>query len=141
MVHKCKIIISPENFIFSKFWFLGLLGGSKGKKWSKLTKNSFYCALCLRNHASYDLHLWYIYVKGWYPQIFLHFFQVFVSSVSIGVKGQKMAQNDKKLCLLHSISQEAYIIWLWFLVYIYKMMASRCFFHFSQILVFRVALW
>ena len=27
-----------------------------------------------------------------------------------GVKGQKMAQNDKKLCVLYSISQEAYII-------------------------------
>ena len=30
--------ISKYFFIFSKFWFFGLLGGSKGKKWSKMTK-------------------------------------------------------------------------------------------------------
>ena len=28
-----------------------------------------------------------------------------------GEEGQKMAQNDKKLCLSHSVSQEWYIIW------------------------------
>ena len=33
-----------------------------------------------------------------------------------------MAQNDKKLS--HSISQEVYIIWLWFLVLMCKMMIS-----------------
>ena len=33
-----------------------------------------------------------------------------------------MAQNNKKLCLSHSRAKEAYIIWLWFLVRIYKMM-------------------
>ena len=33
-----------------------------------------------------------------------------VFGVNSGMKGQKIAQNDKKLCLLHSISQEAYII-------------------------------
>ena len=27
-----------------------------------------------------------------------------------GLKGQKMAQNDKKFCLSHSVSQELYII-------------------------------
>ena len=30
------------------------------------------------------------------------------------LKGQKMAQNDKKFCLSHSQSQELYIIWLWY---------------------------
>ena len=35
-----------------------------------------------------------------------------------------MAQNDKNVCLSHSISQEAYIIWLWFLIPICKMMTS-----------------
>ena len=35
-----------------------------------------------------------------------------------------MAQN-KKLGLLYSLSQEAYIIWLWFLVHMSKVMASQ----------------
>ena len=34
-----------------------------------------------------------------------------------GVKGQKMAQHDKKFCLSHFISQIPCIIWLSFMVY------------------------
>ena len=65
MVHMCKMIISPGVFfIFSKFWFFRLLGGSKGKKWPKMTKNSVCRVLYLRNHTSYDLHLWYTCVIG-----------------------------------------------------------------------------
>ena len=41
---------------------------------------------------------------------FLSLFQILIFMVSSGVKGQKMPQNDKKLCLSHSISQEAYIM-------------------------------
>ena len=49
-----------------------------------------------------------------------------------------MVQNDKKLCLVHFISQEAYIIWLWFLVQICKMMTSLdAFFIFFKVLVFQ----
>ena len=41
VVHKCKMIIFPGSFfIFSKFWCFGLLGGSKCKKWPKMTKLS-----------------------------------------------------------------------------------------------------
>ena len=36
LVHMCKVMISPGFFfIFSKFRFFALLGGSKGKKWPK----------------------------------------------------------------------------------------------------------
>ena len=50
-----------------------------------------------------------------------------------------MAQNNKKLCLSHSRSKEAYIIWLWFLVRIYKMITfPDAFFIFFKILIFRV---
>ena len=35
-----------------------------------------------------------------------------------------MAQNDKRFCLSHSVSQEPYIIWLWFLVHMCKMIIS-----------------
>ena len=56
---------------------------------------------------------------------------------SWGVKGHKIAQNDKKFCPLHSISQEPYIIWLSFMVYICKIiMSSRIFFHFYKSLTF-----
>ena len=38
-----------------------------------------------------------------------------------GVKGQKVIQNDKKICLSCSIAQEPYIIWLSFMVHMCKM--------------------
>ena len=62
------------------------------------------------------------------PGFVFPFFPIFsrfwVFGLLRGVKGQKMVQNDKKLCLLHSISQEPYIIWLSFIVHIYKMIIS-----------------
>ena len=49
VVHKCKMVISPGIFLlYSKFWFFGLLGGSKGEKWPKMTKNLACCTLYLR---------------------------------------------------------------------------------------------
>ena len=55
MVLMCKMIISPGVFfIFLKFWLSGLLGGGqKGKKQPKMTKDSIFCTLHLRNHASF----------------------------------------------------------------------------------------
>ena len=65
VVHKSKKIMSQVNlFVLSKFWFFGLLGGSKGKKWPKMTQNSALCTLYVRNHTSYDLHLWYTCSTG-----------------------------------------------------------------------------
>ena len=125
VVHNCEIIVSLDFFfVFWKFWFFKLLGRSKGKKWPKMTKNSVWHALYFRNYTSYDLHLWYTYVKGYYLQVFVIFFQILIFRVVSGVKGQKLAQNDKNFCLSHSISQEAYIIWSWFLVHMCKMMTS-----------------
>ena len=41
VVHKCKLIISPGFFfVFLRFWFFVLLGGSKGKndpKWQTMS--------------------------------------------------------------------------------------------------------
>ena len=59
LVQLCRII-----FIFSKFWIFGLLGGSKGKKWAKMTTNFVLCTLYLRNYTSYNLDLWCTCVKG-----------------------------------------------------------------------------
>ena len=41
-----------------------------------------------------------------------------------GDKGQKMAQNDKKLCPLYFISQEPYMIWSWFMAHMCKRIVS-----------------
>ena len=59
VVCKCKMITSSGAFFyFFILWFFRLSGGSKGKEWPKMTKNSVCRALYLRNHTSYDLHLW-----------------------------------------------------------------------------------
>ena len=55
-----------------------------------------------------------------------------------GVGEQKTVQNDKKCCLSRSISAEPYIIWLLFMVHIYKMIMSPGSFYFFKILIFRV---
>ena len=54
------------------------------------------------------------------------------------VKGQKMAQNIKKLYLSHSFSQEQYIIWLWFLVHKCKWWYLQQIVSFFKILIFEV---
>ena len=47
----------------------------------------------------------------------------------MGVKVQKTVQNNKKVCLLHSVSQEPYIIWVSFMVHICKMIIYSDTFH------------
>ena len=123
-----------ELFLFfSKLWFLGLLGGSKSKNGSKWQKTVSAVPLYLRKHTLYDLHLWYTCVKDNNSTFFLRFFKILISMVKSRVKDQKMSQDDKKLCLSHSISQEAYILWSSFLVSICKMMTSPdIFFVFSK---------
>ena len=79
------------------FW---VVSGGKKQKIVHNNKNSACCTLYLRNHASYDDHLWYTILK-WYLQLF--FFQLFIIlifRVVRRVEGQKMVQNDKKLCPL-----------------------------------------
>ena len=84
-----------------------MLGGQEPKIAQNHKKTR--CALYLMNHASYR-HLWFADVKGQYLQVFKIFFPNLVFGVNSGVKRQKMAQNDKKLCLSYSVSQKACII-------------------------------
>ena len=57
------------------------------------------------------------------------FFQNLIFGIIKGeIKGQKIAQNDKKLCLPYSISQERYIMWLWFVLQICEMISQANFF-------------
>ena len=52
------------------------------------------------------------------PRVFFFsfFLYIFIFWAVRGSKRAKMAQNDKKLCLLHFLSQEPYIIWLSFML-------------------------
>ena len=56
-----------------------------------------------------------------------YFSKILIFWVVRRVKGQKMAENDIKN-LSHSMSQELYFIWLWFLVHMCKVMISPAFF-------------
>ena len=69
---------------------------------------------------------------------FFHFLKILIFLVHRGVKGQQTVQNDKKLSLLRSISQEPYIIWLSFIVQIFKMIISPGIFFSFKILTFWV---
>ena len=101
-----------------------------------MTKNYVCRAPYLKNHTSYDFHLWYTCVK--YGQFF-HFFKILIFWIVRGVKGQKTVQNDKKLCLSGSISQEPYIIWSSFVVCKCKLIiSSGVFFIFSKLWFFRL---
>ena len=84
----------------------------------------------LRNSIAYTS------VKWWYLHVFFFIFSKFWNFwLLVGVKGLKMAQNHKKLCLLCFISQESYIIWLSFMVHLSKMIiSSGVLFHLFKIL-------
>ena len=78
---------------------------------------------------------------------FLIFFLLLIFWVVMGVKGQKMVQNDYKFCPSRSISQEPYLIWFSFMVHIYEIVRSRVsflfvffFLYFFKILIFWVAM-
>ena len=90
----------------------GLKGQKNGLKWQKFLSVAPYISGTIN-----DLHLWYtcVYKRIISPDIFSYFSKFWFSG-SLGgtLKGQKMAQNDKKFCLSRTISQEPYIIWLWF---------------------------
>ena len=69
---------------------------------------------------------------------FFHFLKILISWFHRRVKGQKIVQNDKKFCLLCSISQEPCIIWLPFMVQMCKMIISPGVFFNCKILIFWV---
>ena len=115
VVHKLNMMISLGVFlIFSKPWFFSLLGGSKGK-----------CVRMVWNETveilnPFGAHVWNDDIS----RCCFHFFKILVFHVVMGVKGKKMAQNDKAFCLPCSLSQKPYLIWLWFSVHMCKMMIS-----------------
>ena len=131
--YKCKMITSPGIFfIFSKFWFSGLLGGKRAKTVQNGKK------FCLSHSISQE---WYIIWLSFMvhkckmimsPGIFFIFAKSSFSGLLAG-KRAKTVQNGKIFCLSHSISQEWYIIWLSFMVHKCKMiMSPGIFFIFSK---------
>ena len=98
-----------------------------------MTKN-YVCRIPYRRkHTSYDCGFWYTCENDDISRCFFQFLRIYNFLVVRGLKWQKMAQNNKKYCLPHSISQELYLIWLWFLVHLCKMMISPAiFFIFSK---------
>ena len=88
-------------FNFSKFWFSRFSGEWRGKKWSKITKNSVYHSLHLKNLTSYDFGFCYICVKWWYLQQFLSFLFWFFGFLARG-GGSKRVKNNHKIYLFQS---------------------------------------
>ena len=105
----CSSCVIKLQYTF--FWLIQTQ--SKGKRWSKMRKTSVCCTLYPRNHTPYHCHFlpfWYTLRKKWYLLVFFSIFQNFEFPGCQGVKGQKMAQNDKTFCLLYLIFQEPYIM-------------------------------
>ena len=136
--HLKNDIISGPFFIFSKVWFSQFSGGWKDKKCPKMTKKSVWHALKFQETciyfmwSSFMVHMCKRIIS---PGIFFNFWK-FSFSGSLGgegVKGKKWPKMTKELCLPHTISQELYIISLWFLVHMFKMMISPAIFFFFKI--------
>ena len=163
---KCKMMVSPGVFFFSFFKiviFRVVRGGKRAKDGPKW-KHSACCAPYLRNHASCDSHSWYsckiislrvffIFSELWFSELLggikvqkmvqndrhvFHFFKILIFWVFREVKGQNIVQNEKKICRLHTLSQEPYIIWLSFLVHNCKMMVSPGIFFYYFFKLFQV---
>ena len=113
MLHLCEMMISPGVFFhFFKTLIFQVVRRIKGQKVTQNDKKLYLS--CLISQAPYIL--WSLFMVNLCnriisPGFFIpHLFQIFIFGVNSGVKGQKMAQNDQKLCQSYSISQEAYII-------------------------------
>ena len=73
---------------------------------------------------------------------FFHFFKILILSTVSRVKGHKMTQNDKKNCLLCPLSWDPSIIWLSFIVHMFKVIISPgIFFIFSKVWFSRLSGW
>ena len=131
-------------FIFSKFWFFWVTSRAKGQK---MVQN--YKMFCLLGSISREPYIvWFLFMVHLckmiiFPCFLFHFFQNVVFLVFSGV-GKKTVENDIKFCQSHSISREPYIIWMSFMVHIFKTIISTdrffffFFFNFFKMLIFEV---
>ena len=100
------MIISPGAFVILKFWFSDL----------KMTNISVYRTLYLRNHTSYDLHLWYTctYERIKPSGVFSCFFKIWFSELlGWGKKQSRITRNS--FCLtLHLSNYTSYDCDFWY---------------------------
>ena len=102
-----------------------------------MTKRYVCCAPNLSKHTLFDRVFCCTSLRWWHLRMRFSFFQNLVFWVVREAEMAKMAQNDK-WNLSHSVSQELYLIWLWCLVHMCKMMIfnnitySSFFFSFFQ---------
>ena len=61
--HVSNDNISRRSFYFLKMLIFRVLRRVKGQERVQMTKNSVRHAPYLRNHTSYDCHLWYTFEK------------------------------------------------------------------------------
>ena len=140
--YTCVSGISRYTFhFFEMLIFLAVRGG--GVKGRKIALNEKY-----RLHPSYTISqkqysLWSWFsvhiVNWWYVLVVFFFFYIyiFIFQAVRWVKGQKNIQNEKcKLHPSHTISQEQYSLWSWFLVHLCKLMISPGVFFFFFIYIF-----
>ena len=96
IVYMYKIISPGIFWILSKSWFSKLLGGWKGKKWSKMTKNSVCSAPYLRNQAWYG-HCVTQVENGDIASCFFHFLRYWFLRLLGGEKGEKWPRMTRNL--------------------------------------------
>ena len=123
-------------FLFNvKILIFQVVKGLKGQYGPKFQKFLSVAPYISGTIISYDLHLWYtcmykrIMSSGIFLIFFFFFFKILIFEIiRKRVKGQKMTQNGKKFCQSHSVFQDPYIIWLWFLLHMSKIMMSSAIF-------------
>ena len=117
-------------FIYLNFLFFGLLRGVKRQKIAQNEIQQLHLS-CTISQEQYSLWSW----------VLVHLCKLIISAgvfiflifSFFGLLGQKNGQKNgprwqKKICLLELIFQEPYLIWLWFMVHLCKMMMSLAFF-------------
>ena len=120
------------NFKISIF---RVVRGLKGQKMVQNDKNFCLSHLVFQEPyiiwSSFMVHM-YVYKDNISRQFFNFFFKILIFRIirrgrvwgEEVIKGQETTQNEEKLCMSHYVSQEPYIIWLWFLVPMCKMVIS-----------------
>ena len=101
--------ISKHFFHFFKILFFQVFrvekGQKSGPKWQKFCSSFSISDESQIMQLSFMIHMCKMIIS---PVFIFCFFKI---SIYVVVREGKVVQNDKKLCLSHSISQEPYIIW------------------------------
>ena len=63
-----------------------------------MTKNYVCRVPYLRDHTSYDCHLWCTFLKWWYLQQFFSFSKIFIFGVFKGIKGKNDLKSPISVC-------------------------------------------